>query len=279
MQTAECRMAVEHVTAYLESPELHRAEVDAALRHIRMCPHCERRMKHLIRALTAAEKDRLTCSQCQDQLPDYHQAVMDGQSDESRWRPVSLHLAVCPHCGAMYTNFTDLINMANEDEGTEPSYYPVPRLDFLRRKKSRSLQSITMLWRLVEVGHLVVQFSTELVHGLTPLVPQPAYIARQKSSLSSAILYQFILKDAIENLKVTMTVEQEHDNPDRCRVIAEVNIPSRGGWPNLGGIVVILSRDEQVLETQMTDNFGEAVFEGIAIADISHLTFDIKPGI
>ena len=60
-------------------------------------------------------------------------------------------------------------------------------------------------------------------------------------------------------------------------VIVEVSIPSRGGWPNLADTNVTLKRDDLELETQLTDAFGKAVFEGICTDDLAHLVFEIKP--
>jgi hypothetical protein len=64
-------------------------------------------------------------------------------------------------------------------------------------------------------------------------------------------------------------------DPTRCTVIVKVNIPSRGGWPNLAGTEVMLKRGELELDTQTTDAYGEAVFERIATDDLAHLIFEI----
>jgi len=56
-----------------------------------------------------------------------------------------------------------------------------------------------------------------------------------------------------------------------------VNIPSRGDWPNQAGIEVTLKQDEQPRAVRVTDAYGEAIFEGIATADLAHLTLEIAP--
>ena len=277
MQTMDCRVAVERLLAYLENPDLHRAEADAALSHIGKCPHCENRMRHLIRALTTDEEDSLTCQECQDLLPDYLQAKREGQAHERRWRPVAFHLETCPHCSAAVATLSDLIELAYGERGEEPPQYPVPVLSFLPQR-DRPVRPGTVRWRLDELGHLIIEFSTELVRVFQAPAYRPAYaMAGVKSGKASRTLCQLSLREAIEDLEVTITAEETRGDPVRCTVIVEVNIPSRGGWPNLADTEVALKRDERELETQLTDAFGKAVFEGIATDDLPHLVFEITP--
>jgi hypothetical protein len=126
---------------------------------------------------------------------------------------------------------------------------------------------------------LVIEFSAELVRTLQAPAYQPAYAAaRLKSGRSQRVLCRFSLKEAIEDLEVTITAEERRDDPAQCTVIVEVNVPSRGGWPNLAGTQVTLRRGEQELETQLTDAFGKAVFEDIRTEDLANLVFEITPG-
>jgi hypothetical protein len=159
----------------------------------------------------------------------------------------------------------------------EPPRYPVPELSFLRQ--DRSPQPIHIPWRLDELaGRLIIEFSAELLRVLQSPAYQPAdATVGLKSKKSSRTLCQLSLKEAVKDLEVTITAEETRDDPSRCTVIVEVNIPSRGGWPNFADTEVVLKRDEQELETQLTDAFGEAVFEGIATDDLAHLVFEITP--
>lgn len=247
-----------------------------ALSHIRECPHCESRIGHLIRALTTDEEDSLTCKECEDHLPDYLQAEREGQAHEERWRAVALHLATCPHCSAEYATLLDLVALAYGEQGVEPPRYPVPELSFLR--PDRLPQPFHIPWRLDELGRLIIELSAELLRALQSPAYQSAYAtAGLKSDKSSRTLCLLSLKEAVKDLEVTITAEETRDDPTRCTVIVEVNIPSRGGWPNLADTEVVLKRDERELETQRTDAFGEAVFEAIATDDLAHLVFEITP--
>ena len=157
MQMAECRKAMEQLWAYLENPDLYRAEAETAIRHVSLCPHCGRKMEHFIRALTIDEEDRLTCQECQALLPDYLQAERDGQAGGARWRPVVLHLEVCPHCSEEYATLSELLELAHGERGEEPPDYPVPDLSFLRQEKGRRLQSTGIPWHLDELGRLIIE--------------------------------------------------------------------------------------------------------------------------
>jgi hypothetical protein len=278
MQTAECDKALEQVSAYLENPDLHHAELQAALSHIRACPYCAQRIGHLIRALTTEEADGLSCQECQDHLPDYLVAEANQQADAAQWHPVALHLQTCPHCSAAYATLAHLTELAEGRRGVEPAHYPIPRLPFLQDKQTGSPQTVRIPWRWDEGGRLVIEFSAELLQTLQSSTQQPAYATeRHKAGRSPRIIYQFSLKDAAEDLEVTMTAELAPNTPAQCVVIVEVMIPSRGGWPHLAGTEVTLRRDDQELGTHATDAYGKAVFAGVAVEDLPRLVCEIQP--
>ncbi len=274
MQTAECRLATEHLLAYLENPDFDRAKVDTAISHISECPHCEGQIGYLVRALTTDEEDTLTCRECQAQLPDYLQADREGQAGGMRWRPVARHLETCPHCSAEYKMLSDLTALAYGERGIEPPEYPKPDLSFLQPEKAESPQPISIPWRLDELGRLIIEFSAELVRTFQ----SPAYAPTGlKSAQSPGTLCQFSLIEAVEDLEVTVIAKEKRDDPTYCTLMVKVNIPSRGGWPNLAKTEVILKQNEIELETQLTDAFGQVVFEGIATDDLPQLVLEVEP--
>lgn len=273
METRECRAAIEQLLAYQENPDLQRAEVDAAISHMRECPYCESRMGHLVRALAMEEEDRLTCQECQDLLPGYLQAERAGQGSKDRWRPLALHLETCPHCSEAYATLSDLAALAFGERGEEPPHYPAADLSFLPRQPAQPS------WHLDELGRLIIEFSADLLRALQPPISRPAYATtRVKSDQSRKTLCQFSLKEIVDDLEVKISAEETREDATHCTVIVEVNIPSRGGWPHLADTEVTIKRGERDLETQFTDAFGKAVFKGIASEDLAHLVFEINPG-
>jgi hypothetical protein len=88
-------------------------------------------------------------------------------------------------------------------------------------------------------------------------------------------LLKFSLKGAIEDLAVAIAAEEQRDDPTRCTLFVDVDIPSQGGWPNLAGTEVTLKRGDATLEARRTDAYGKVVFEGIAVEDLAALIFEI----
>jgi hypothetical protein len=273
MQTSECRTAVDKLLLYLEDPGGHRADVDTAISHMKDCPHCQNRLGHLVQALSIEEEDRLTCRVCEELLPEYLQAEMVEEAGEARWRHVTLHLKTCPSCSEAYATLSDLMELGFGEEGEEPPYYPVPDLSFLPKKEPPPI-----LWHLDELGRLIIEFSADLLRALQPPAYQPAYApVRAKSDQSRKTLCQISLKEAVEDLEVTITAEEAREDTVYCTVMVEVDIPSRGGWPNLADTEVTIKRSESEPETYLTDAFGKAVFTGIATDELAHLIFEINP--
>ena len=86
----------------------------------------------------------------------------------------------------------------------------------------------------------------------------------------------YALTGQLDDLNVRINVEPSRRDPQRTTVEVEVDIPSRGGWPNLAGNVVTLGRGaEQLLEEQETDAFGRALFEDVSVEDLPLLVFEI----
>jgi hypothetical protein len=275
-QATRCRLTLDYLLTYLENPDTNRAALDAAIDHMKECPACASRVGRLVQALTTDEEDQLTCQECQDLLPGYVRAEADGQARESQWHPVVLHLQTCPHCSEAHVALSDLMALADGEAGREPPEYPVPELSFLR-ERDESPHPLRIPWYVNELGAMVIEFSTELVRVLQTPPYRPTYAPGLKTAGEQRVLCQLSLKKAVQDLEVTVTVEEEPSAPARCTVIVEVNIPSKGGWPNLAGSKVALKRGQEPLETQWTDAFGKAVFEGVRTEELPQLVFEITP--
>lgn len=90
-------------------------------------------------------------------------------------------------------------------------------------------------------------------------------------------MQSLILSEAGDDLEVVISAEAMRGQPEQVLLIVEVRIPSRGGWPNLGGSSVVLHRGERSVETQLTDAFGKAIFSGISYEELDQLNFEINP--
>jgi hypothetical protein len=228
-----------------------------------------------MRASSIAEEDPLSCGPCQDLLPEYHDAVLDGRTGEARWHPVALHLQLCPHCAAAYAEIADMFAIADGVRGEEPPIYPAPQLAFLRPKPAASQPAQQRWWHWNQLGRLVIALSDELLRGL-PSPQQPAYAAAQHRANAPMVpLWLLTLDEELNNLAVRITAALMQNDPERCTLLIDVSIPGRG-WPDLAGARVILKRSDVQLATQETDAYGKAAFEAVAVAELPALVIEIE---
>ncbi len=275
MQTKTCHTAIHDLQAYLDNPELSDAMAAVAINHVKECRYCQNRVGQLIWVLLTDETDVLTCEKCLDQLPDYLQSKMDGAGGAPQWHEVSLHLATCPYCAIELAELSQLVALSNSNQLRELPRYPVPDLSFLHPKDTKST-SLTdnIIWRLDELGRLLIDLSDDLIRAFQLSAQQLAPV----KSTSSRILCALTLAQAVEDMEVEILAEEERRDPIHCKVSITINMPSRGGWPNLAGSEVMIKEGEQELGTKITDAHGTAVFRKIATDSLPDLTFTITSG-
>lgn len=137
MGKTDCREVIEAFEAFLNAPEARRPEIAGVLAHLRTCPACRGRARHLVRLLAAeaAGEDDLSCQECEELLPGYLTAKSLGGADASEWVHVKRHLAACHHCAAAQASLAGLATLAYGESGVEPPSYPAPNLSFLRSRE------------------------------------------------------------------------------------------------------------------------------------------------
>jgi hypothetical protein len=274
MPLVECHAAIARLSSYIAEPRSEGVDLDAALAHVRDCLDCRHRIGYLVRALNTDAIDRLNCPDCQVRLPEF---VAAAEQSSKKWRAVALHLVLCPSCAGAYADLADMIDLAHGRRGVEPPIYPTPNLSFLKPERPWELKGLA----------LVIKFSAELLRALR-LPDQPAVAASGLKSGAPAVaasglksgapaMYgRYILAGEVPDENVTIAIEPMHGDPAHRTIVVQVDIPSRGGWPNLGGTLVSLRRGDIELGDQATDGFGNAVFERIAEGDLARLVFAIE---
>ena len=138
--------------------------------------------------------------------------------------------------------------------------------------------SISIPWHFNKLGRLVIDFSTQLLDSLVPPTAQLAGIKSVRSKAGKTLV-DYMLDAAKEDLQVQIVARELSSDPSLCTVTVKVDVPSRGGWPNLGETMVTLTigaaEPKQSSQSQLTDAFGEAHFENINVTDLPNLQFEI----
>jgi hypothetical protein len=183
------------------------------------------------------------------------------------------HIDRCPYCQAELSRLAEFLT----EEIPVSSPLPVA-------ETSPWIQGQGFVWQpLREAGGVIIRVLAEalntaafnLQQGLHPV--DRLALGRLRTSKSLDALFQLALQEGIEDLEVTVTATVKRSDPNHCTVTIEVNIPSRGGWPNLANTEVVLKRDDSIVATHITDAFGKTVFEKVATDELAKLSFEITP--
>jgi len=211
------------------------------------------------------------CQACQAGLAAFVDAEVDGQPATSLFPVVAGHLATCAACRQEHADLRSLLGLERQGQLEQPpapiefdfSYLAIGPFSGERSNRSAG-------WRLDALGRLVIQFSADLLRALQPPALQLGYLKGDaQPSLSYALANQ------IDDLNVHIHVDPARRDPQRAIIEVDVEIPSRGGWPNLAGSVVTLRRGDDLLDEQETDPFGKVVFGDVPAEDLPALVFEI----
>jgi len=226
-----------------------------------------RRLQQLGRALQSQIEDTLTCDQCQALLPDYSTAENRDAlllSTETRWAAVSRHLALCPHCTAVYEQMNEWLTAGYQDAIPGAGAYPAFDLSFLEPPAAAASPLGWPLALLEKRRQQGVQWLHEAASGLYLLfTPTPALAGAGwavKSGADDTLLARTVLgEDEYPGWEIEATVFAT--GADHCRV--EVSLYAFAPLPDdLSGIVVTL-HDGVAERFALTDANGLAEFAAV----------------
>jgi hypothetical protein len=220
-------------------------------------------VERLARAL-AAPHDEQACAECLDALEAYVGAQLDGEAYAERFPAVAEHLDRCVACAEAYALLYET-HLAAE-QLPAPSRVPAPDLGFLT-------PSATPIERAAERAALIAtaiaragsQLRLALSQALLDLLPPPASVPALRGEprvlleLSIPVADPAVAEIALAAYRLAGAGEQ-------CDLRVRVVLHGRD-WPDLAQIPIELWVGER-RERALTDPWGEAVFEGIPVADL-----------
>lgn len=264
----EHSQALAILLAFAERPDSAPPGIDAALVHMGGCPVCAAGTRQLAAALRLAARDRLTCAECEELLPAYVAVSALGQGEASRWAAMRVHLVGCPACTAALADLAELQAFAEGAIGVAPPSYPAPRPSPAAARAPQARPDSP--WRIDELGRLLVDLARSLLPAGPSLSP-----AGLKSEPAGAAVAAAQLADTMPDLQLQLVLERS--SASARRLLVTVDIPSRGGWPNLGGSEVTLLDGAKEVAGAITDSFGTAVFAELSDAELGRLTLAVRP--
>jgi len=126
-------------------------------------------------------------------------------------------------------------------------------------------------WIINECNQLIIQLSQNLLDAFTPS-PQLQYVKGDRP------FFEYSIKNEIDDLNVSLSAKSSHQDPEICSLSVDIGIPSRDGWPHLGGIEIMLKEnvdDINALAVQKTDAHGIAVFKQIERSKLPDIVVQI----
>jgi hypothetical protein len=223
------------------------------------------------------QPDAETCQACLEHLDEYIAAQLAGERYVERYPEIALHLDACLECASAYARLYE-IEVAAEEGLPQPKYIPAPDLSFLSTHNTSPDPISNWIDRLRSSiqrtgDQLVFQLSSELLSWLRPL----PVLATTRSAGSEQYGEVLLALEPDEELQAEipfrLNVCRDAYQPDHCLV--EVTVAPVGrSWPELGDIPVSLTVGGQVHQA-MTDAWGLACFEAIAIRDLDQMRVEI----
>lgn len=172
----------------------------------------------------------------------YIDIELSGGAAAAAYPAFKAHLESCAACSQEYAELKTLLQLEQDGALEALPFAPVFDFSFLGREAQAqpTQESTERAWHLDAMGRLVIRFTEALLQTLRP-PSQPLGYAPQRSA-STDTLYSFALEQTVEDLNVVIAVREAQRASPFCTIVVEVEIPSRGGWPNLAATTIVLRR-------------------------------------
>ena len=224
------------------------------------------RTKRVLEALFEEDPLPEACQACQADLALFVDAELNGQPAARLFPAVAEHLATCAACQQEAAELTRLLTAVREERAVQPPRRATFDFSYLPRPAARQP------WHFDDLGRLVIQFSADLLRSLQGPLLQPAFL---KGDAVGG--FELTVAEGLDDLQVTIQADPEAGQPELVDLTVSVDIPSRGGWPNLAGVEVTWRQGETITAVQMTDAFGQASLRRVPQAVLAEISLAIAP--
>ena len=237
-------------------------------------------LQHFARALQTEGEDPLFCAEAEELLPEYRLAGWHDEQNKPEWEALSQHLKTCPSCAAQYEMLVELETAALTVDNVEPVDFPVPNLALLsgapqRNDEAQKPQSIPKSEWQWNAKELFVNF-TEILQDVVPQF-QVAEAGVRRANREPVAQYQFTISE-IDEFSVVFTVVEDIDNSNQYMLTVHVDVAEKSAALALTETEVVLKIKETVVDTQLTDGLGDALFR-VTKSDLDGLRIEITPDI
>lgn len=211
-------------------------------------------------------------------LSAYVEAKLDDRDAAALFPNVHKAIATFPAFADEFESLYDLLDAERKGELEEPPYIPTFDFSYLNLPMPVDPRS-----SVVEAaGKFVIQLSEELLQSLQTnafaanrLQPASAQTLRNADTWQTWLTYS--PPNPPPDLQVDISFKHLAEENECCNVVVQVDVPSRGGWPNLADSQVHLCGEDAADQLGITDAFGRTVFKNIKKRFVPQLSFEIMP--
>jgi hypothetical protein len=222
----------------------------------------------LARALLERQ-DEGGCGACLDQLEAYVEAQLGGRAYTSLFPAVAGHLDGCVACAEAYGLLFE--TLAATTAPPEPGRIPEPDLSFLGAGPGAALrEALAGALRRAADG-----LRLTLTRPLLDLLAPGLGVAQALRGADQAALLELTLDGPAPQVAQLQLSVYPAGASDACDLRVQLRLHGRE-WPDLAGVAVVASAGELRREV-VTDDWGEAVIEGLPRAALEGLQIEIRP--
>jgi hypothetical protein len=225
--------------------------------------------RELARALLQGQEEG-ACEGCRDQLEGYVEAQLGGRPYVALFPEVARHLDGCVTCAEAYGLLYE--TLAGAAEPAEPARIPEPDLSFLGAGPGEELRAALADALRHAADGLRLTLTRPLLSLLTP---GPGMAQGLRGADPGALLELALDEPAPQVAQLLLSVYPVAGVPEACDLRLQVRLHGRE-WPDLAGVAVAVTAGALRREAT-TDDWGEAVIEGLPRAALEGAQIEVRP--